>query len=48
VLDELDAAELDEDELESLDEVLEPESLDELDGLPPELDELDDPRESVL
>jgi len=48
VLDELDAAELDEDELESLDDVLEPESLDELDELPPELDELDDPRESVL
>lgn len=48
MLDELDAAELDEDELESLDDVLEPESLDVLDELPPALDELDDPRESVL
>lgn len=46
-VDVLDAAELDDDE--SLDDVLEPESLDELDELDDEpLDELDDPRESVL
>lgn len=55
MLDDVLEPELDDvldDELEldeSLDELLEPESPDEVDDEPlPELDELDDPRESVL